>query len=68
MPLPSRAGVLGMLRTTWSWPRIPISAVVVAPARTRQDELAATEVRADLAPDPAEHLGLDREQDHVRAL
>ena len=34
MPLPRRAGVLGMLRTTWSWPRIPVRAAVVAPART----------------------------------
>ena len=34
MPLPSRAGVFGMLRTTWSWPRKPVRAAVVAPART----------------------------------
>ena len=33
-PCPSRAGVFGMLRTTWSWPRRPVRAVVVAPART----------------------------------
>ena len=33
-----------------------------------QDELAAAEMRADLAPDLAQHLGLDREQDDVRAV
>ena len=33
-----------------------------------QDELAATQVRTDLAPDPAEHLGLDPEQDDVGRL
>ena len=26
--------MFGMLRTTWSWPRIPVRAAVVAPART----------------------------------
>ena len=38
------------------------------PGEDAQDELAAAEVRADLAPDPAEHLGLDPEQDDVGAL
>ena len=33
----------------------------------RQDELAAPQLRADLAADPGEHLGLDREEDHVGA-
>ena len=32
-----------------------------------EDELAAAQVRADLAPDPVEHLGLDAEQDDVGA-
>ena len=68
IPLPSRAGVFGMLRTTWSWPRIPIRAAVVGAGQHAQDELAATQVRADLAPDLAEHLGLDPEQDDVGAL
>ena len=33
-----------------------------------QDELAAMQVRTDLAPDPAEHLRLDPEQDDVGAV
>ena len=33
-----------------------------------QDELAAMQVRTDLAPDPAEHLGLDPQQDDVGAV
>ena len=65
MPLPRRAGVLGMLRTTWSWPRMPVRAAVVAPGQDAQDELAAAQVRPDLAADPLEHLGLDAEQDDV---
>ena len=38
------------------------------PGQDAQDELAATEVRPDLAPDLAEHLRLDPEQDDVGAL
>ena len=34
MPLPSRAGVFGIARMTWSWPSVPVSAAVVAPAMT----------------------------------
>ena len=37
------------------------------PGEDAQDELAAPQVRADLAPDPVEHLGLDPEQDDVGA-
>ena len=33
-----------------------------------QDELAAAEARPDLAPDLGQHLGLDAEEDDVRAL
>ncbi len=38
------------------------------PGEHAQDELAAMQVRTDLAPDLAEHLGLDPEEDDVRAL
>ena len=34
----------------------------------RQDELPALQVRPDLAADAVEHLGLDAQQDHVRAF
>ena len=37
------------------------------PGQDAEHELAAAQVRADLAPDPVEHLGLDAEEDHVRA-
>ena len=37
------------------------------PGQDAEHELAAAQVRADLAPDPVEHLGLDAEQDDVRA-
>ena len=60
--------MLGMLRTTWSCPRMPVRAAVVAPGEDAQHELAATQVRADLAPDLGQHLGLDPEQDDVGAL
>ena len=36
------------------------------PGQDAQHELAAAQVRADLAADLVEHLGLDAEQDHVR--
>ena len=67
-PCPAGPGVLGMLRTTWSWPRMPIEGRGRRAGEDAQDELAATQVRADLAPDPAEHLRLDPEQDDVGAL
>ena len=38
------------------------------PGQHAQDQLAAAQVRADLATDPGQHLGLDPEQDHVGAL
>ena len=38
------------------------------PGQHRQDELPALQVRPDLAPDAVEHLGLDAQQDHVRAF
>ena len=37
------------------------------PGDDRQDELVVAQVAADLAADPVEHLGLDREQDDVGA-
>ena len=38
------------------------------PGEDAQDELAAPQLRADLAADLGQHLGLDPEQDHVGAL
>ena len=40
MPLPIRAGVLGIARTTWSWPSVATRALVVGPGEHRQHELA----------------------------
>ena len=51
MPLPRRAGVFGMLRTTWSWPSVPIEGRRRRAGEDAQDELAAAQVRADLAAD-----------------
>jgi hypothetical protein len=67
-PLPSRAGVFGIARITWSWPSVPTSAAVVAPARTLRTSWPRLERRSDLATDLAEHLRLDPEQDDVGAL
>ena len=53
---------------TWSWPRIPTRAFGRRTGQHRQDELPALQVRPDLAADAVEHLGLDAQQDHVRAF
>ena len=68
IPLPRRAGVLGMLRTTWSWPRMPTRAAVVAPASTLRTSWPRCRCGPISRPTLAEHLGLDPEQDDVGAV
>ena len=68
MPRPSWAGVLGMLRTIWRWPRTLASAVVVAPAMMLMTSWPSRMHGPKLAADAREHLRLDREHDDVGAL
>ena len=68
MPLPRRAGVFGMLRTTWSWPRSPVSAAVVAPASTLSTSWPRRRCGPISRPTLPSIWGLIAEQDHVRAL
>ena len=46
MPLPMRAGVLGIARTTWSWPSVADEGVGRRAREDRQHELAAAQARA----------------------
>ena len=66
-PLPMRAGVLGIARTTWSWPRVAVRTLVVGPASTDRTSWPAPQAGPISRPDPREHLGLDREDDDVGA-
>ena len=65
MPLPSWAGVLGMLRTTAGGAATFASAAVVAPARMLMTSWPSSQVRRQLAADAREHLGLDAQHDDV---
>ncbi len=65
MPLPSWAGVLGMLRTIWRWRRTLPSAVVVAPARMLMTSWPSRSAGASSRPTRGSICGLMRQHDDV---
>ena len=68
MPRPSWAGVLGMLRTIWRWPRTLESARVVAPAMMLMTSGVGADRALELAADADQHLRLDGQHDDVGVL
>ena len=65
MPRPSWAGVLGMLRTTWSWPSTSASAARGGAGDDRDHQLAAAQARPRARARRGQHLRLDRQDDDV---